>query len=102
MAFLMKAVADDFPNYLFVLGLIQHKAADKKIIHSARRLLKTYEGAIAAKTIYTRAAGCNGVLLAQRENERIITVVFGGKSTTTMIAQISKLTDLGFSKKPSS
>jgi len=27
--------------------------------------------------------------------------VFGGKSTTTMIAQISKLTDLGFRKTPS-
>jgi D-alanyl-D-alanine carboxypeptidase len=102
MAFLMKAIADDFPNYLFVLGLIRHKAADKKITHSARRLLKTYEGAVAAKTGYTRAAGFNGVLLAERSNERIITVVFGGRSTTTMIAQISKLTDLGFSKKPSS
>ena len=101
MAFIMKAIADDFPNYLFVLGLIRHKAADKTITHSARRLLKTYEGAVAAKTGYTRAAGFNGVLLAKRSNERIITVVLGGKSTTTMIAQISKLTDLGFRKTPS-
>ena len=37
----------------------------------------------------------------ERSNKRIITVVFGGKSTTTMIAQISKLTDLGFRKTPS-
>ena len=99
----MNAITDDFPNYLFVLGLIRHKAADKKITHSARRLLKTYEyeGAVAAKTGYTRAAGFNGVLLAERSHERIITVVFGGKSTNTMIAQISKLTELGFRKTPS-
>ena len=102
MAFLMKAIADDFPSYLFILGRINHTAAGKKITHSAQRLLKGYKGAVAAKTGYTRAAGFNGVLLAQRENKRIITVVFGGKSATTMIAQISKLTDLGFNKKPSS
>ena len=101
MAFLMKAIADDFPSYLFILGRINHAAAGKKITHSAERLLKEYRGAVAAKTGYTRAAGFNGVLLAKRENERIITVFFGGKSTTTMIAQISKLTDLGFRKTPS-
>ena len=101
MAFLMKAIADDFPSYLFILGRINHSAAGKKITHSARRLLKGYKGAVAAKTGYTRAAGFNGILLAEKENERIITVVIGGKSTTTMIAQISKLTDLGFRKTPS-
>jgi len=62
---------------------------------------KLVQGAVAAKTGYTRAAGFNGVLLAEKENERIITVVFGCKSTTTMITQISKLTDLGFRKTPS-
>ena len=101
MASLMKAIADDFPSYLFILGRINHAAAGKKITHSAERLLKEYRGAVAAKTGYTRAAGFNGILLAEKENERIITVVFGGKSTTTMIAQISKLTDLGFRKTPS-
>ena len=101
MAFLMQAIADDFPSYLFILGRINHSAAGKKITHSARRLLKGYKGAVAANTGYTRAAGFNGVLLAKKENERIITVVIGDKSTTTMIAQISKLADLGFRKTPS-
>ena len=102
MAFLMKAIADDFSNYLFILGRVNHTAAGKKITHSAERLLKEYRGAVAAKTGYTRAAGFNGVLLAHRENERIITVVFGGKSNTTMMVQISKMTDLGFRKNSSS
>ena len=101
MAFLMKAIAEDFPTYLFILGRVNHTAVNKKITHSAERLLKGYRGAVAAKTGYTTAAGFNGVLLAEKENERIITVVFGSKSTTTMIAQISKLTDLGFRKTPS-
>ena len=102
MAFLMQAIADDFSTYLFILGRVNHTAAGKKITHSAERLLKEYRGAVAAKTGYTRAAGFNGVLLAHRENERIITVVFGGKSNTTMMAQISKMTDLGFRKNSSS
>ena len=101
MAFLMKAIAEDFLTYLFILGRVNHTAVNKKITHSAERLLKGYRGAVAAKTGYTTAAGFNGVLLAEKENERIITVVFGSKSTTTMIAQISKLTDLGFRKTPS-
>ena len=53
MAFLMKAIADDFPSYLFILGRINHAAAGKKITHSAERLLKEYRGAVAAKTGYT-------------------------------------------------
>ena len=83
------------------MGRVNHTAAGNKITHSAERLLKEYKGAVAAETGYTRAAGFNGVLLAKKENERIITVVFGGKSNTSMIAQISKLTDLGFRKTPS-
>ena len=88
------------PTYSFWAALITLQQV-KKITHSAERLLKEYRGAVAAKTGYTRAAGFNGVLLAEKENERIITVVFGCKSTTTMITQISKLTDLGFRKTPS-
>ena len=41
MAFLMKAIADDFPNYLFVLGLIRHKAADKKLLIPPAGYLKS-------------------------------------------------------------
>ena len=42
----MKAIADDFPSYLFILGRINHTAAGKKITHSARRLLKGVQRAL--------------------------------------------------------
>jgi D-alanyl-D-alanine carboxypeptidase len=70
----------------------------KKIEHSATRLLIEYEQAILAKTGYIRNAGFNGVLLAESGNRRLITVMFGGKSTKTMIAQMSKLSTSGFIK----
>lgn len=63
----MKAIADDFPTCLFILGRFNHTAAGKKITHSAEQLLKEYRGAVAAKTGYTRAAGFNGVLLAKKK-----------------------------------
>ena len=98
MATMMQALYKDFPEYIHILGQLNSTAAGKKIEHSAKRLLINYEQAILAKTGYTRAAGFNGVLLAESGNRRLITVMFGGKSTKTMIAQISKLTTLGFIK----
>ena len=52
------------------------------------------------KTGYTRAAGFNLVAAAERGRERIITTVFGGRSTTTRNAQVAKLMNLGFKKAP--
>ncbi len=79
-------------------GTVDCTAAGKKIEHSATRLLIEYEQAILAKTGYQRNAGFNGVLLAESGNRRLITVMFGGKSTKTMIAQMSKLSTSGFIK----
>lgn len=101
IARLMQFLLKDFPDYIHVLGRINGTAAGQYIRHSGRRLLQEYKGAVAVKTGYTRAAGFNGVMFAEQKNERIITVVFGGKSTSRMAAQIYKLSDLGFLKTPS-
>jgi D-alanyl-D-alanine carboxypeptidase len=97
-AILMVELIKKFPEEVLLLGQLNGTAAGKKIEHSAKRLLIDFEQAILAKTGYTRAAGFNGVLLAESGNRRLITVMFGGKSTKTMIAQISKLTTSGFIK----
>ena len=97
-AILMVELIKKFPEEVLLLGQLNGTAAGKKIEHSAGRLLIDHEQAILAKTGYTRAAGFNGVLLAESGNRRLITVMFGGKSTKTMIAQISKLTTSGFIK----
>ena len=50
--------------------------------------MKDYKEATAVKTGYTRAAGFNGVMIAEKRSDRIIVVVFGGKSTKTRNAQM--------------
>jgi D-alanyl-D-alanine carboxypeptidase len=69
--------------------------------HSSRglrhhRLIKDYKEATAVKTGHTRAAGFSGVMIAEKRSDRIIVVVFGGKSTKTRNAQMIKLAELGF------
>ena len=58
--------------------------------------MKDYKEATAVKTGYTRASGFSGAMIADKMNDRIIVVVFGGKSTKTRNAQMIKLAELGF------
>ena len=75
-------------------------AGSKQVRNTNRRFLSQYRGADGIKTGYTRAAGYNLVASANRNGERIITTVFGGRSTTTRNAQVAKLMNLGFKKAP--
>ena len=59
--------------------------------------LANYKGADAFKHGYTRASGFKRAS-AERGNNRIITVVFGGRSIATRNRQIAKLTDLDLRK----
>ena len=68
----------------------------RNIQHSGHRLIKDYKEATAVKTGYTRAAGFSGAMIAEKRSDRIIVVVFGGKSTKTRNAQMIKLAELGF------
>jgi D-alanyl-D-alanine carboxypeptidase len=63
-----------------------------------RRLIKDYKEATALKTNYTRAAGFSGAMIADKRSDRIILVVYGGKSTKTRSAQMIKLADVGFNE----
>ena len=58
--------------------------------------MKDYKEATAVKTGYTRASGFSGAMIADKMSDRIIVVVFGGKSTKTRNAQMIKLAELGF------
>ena len=68
----------------------------RTIQHSGHRLIKDYKEATAVKTGHTRAAGFNGAMITEKRSDRIIVVVFGGKSTKTRNAQMIKLAVLGF------
>ncbi|MEO0821960.1 MAG: D-alanyl-D-alanine carboxypeptidase family protein [Pseudomonadota bacterium] len=99
MALLARHLYFDFPQYYNVFGKRSDTAAGRRI-RTTNRLLATYRGAEGMKTGYTRAAGYNLVSIAARGNERIVSVVMGGKSTRSRNAQAARLLDLGFRKAP--
>ncbi len=62
------------------------------------RLLVSYAGMDGLKTGYTRASGFNLAATAQRGGERVIVVVFGGRSARTRDKEVARLLDLGFER----
>lgn len=91
----------DFPEYYNLFSRLTADAGVSRVAHTNSRFLNSYKGADGIKTGYTRAAGFNLVASAQRGNERIITTVFGGRSTASRNAKIAELMDLGFRRAPS-
>lgn len=90
----------DFPEYY---NLFSRKTADagmRQVSNTNRRLLAAYKGADGIKTGYTNAAGFNLVASAERNGERIIATVFGGRSTASRNAKVAELLDLGFRRAP--
>ena len=99
IATIMQALNKDFVDYMRLLSRKVIKLSNRRQIkHSGQRLLKDYEHASAVKTGYTRASEFSGAMIAEKRSDRIIVVVFGGKSTKTRNEQMVKLADLGFKK----
>jgi D-alanyl-D-alanine carboxypeptidase len=97
IATIMQALDKDFADYMHIFSRVNTKLSTRRNIqHSGPRLIKDYKEATAVKTGHTRAAGFSGVMIAEKRSDRIIVVVFGGKSTKTRNAQMIKLAELGF------
>ena len=96
IALVLRALFFDFPEYYNLLSRRTADAGIKKVRHSGIRFLVNYRGADAFKHGYTRASGFSGAASAVRGDDRIITVVFGGRSTAIRNRRMAKLTDLGF------
>lgn len=90
----------DYPEYYNLFSRITADAGVSKVYHTNRKLLRSYQGADGIKTGYTRAAGFNLTASAEKGGKRIITTVFGGRSTATRNAKVAELLDLGFKKTP--
>ncbi|MCI2399417.1 D-alanyl-D-alanine carboxypeptidase family protein [Aliiroseovarius subalbicans] len=90
----------DYPDYYNLFSRRSTHAGVKTVNNTNTRFLNAYRGADGIKTGYTRAAGFNLVASAERGNERIITTVFGGRSTASRNAQVAELMDLGFRRAP--
>ncbi len=90
----------DYPEYYNLFSRITADAGVRKVYHTNRKLLSSYRGADGIKTGYTRAAGFNLVASADRNGERIIATVFGGRSTASRNAKVAELLDMGFQRAP--
>ncbi len=91
----------DYPDYYNLFSRISTHAGLREVANTNRRFLGNYKGADGIKTGYTRAAGFNLVASAERGQERIITTVFGGRSTATRNKRVAQLMDKGFKLAPS-
>ena len=97
IATIMQALDNDFADFMHIFTRVNTRlSTGRNIQHSGRLLMKDYKEATAVKTGYTRAAGFSGAMIAEKRSDRIIVVVFGGKSTKTRNAQMIKLAELGF------
>ncbi|MCP5039304.1 MAG: D-alanyl-D-alanine carboxypeptidase [Rhodobacteraceae bacterium] len=90
----------DHPQYYNLFSRLSTDAGVRTVNNTNSRFLNAYRGADGIKTGYTSAAGFNLVASAERGNERIITTVFGGRSTASRNAKVAELMDLGFRRAP--
>ena len=67
-------------------------------LREARRFVLTVpiEGITGAKYGYTRAAGFNGAAFVQRGDKKIVAVVFGARTTPSLVKKMGELVDHGF------
>ncbi len=101
MTTLGRHVFFDYPDYYNLFSRRTADAGMRRVNNTNTRFLNSYRGADGIKTGYTRAAGFNLVASAERGSERIITTVFGGRSTASRNAKVAELMNLGFRRAPS-
>ncbi len=104
MAILGAALIHEFPQYYHFLSLekFKYKGRSHK---NHNNLLKKYKGADGIKTGYIRASGFNLVASAKRGSNRLVAVVFGGRTARSRDTHMASLLDKGFAilekKRPS-
>lgn len=82
MAILGRRVMQDYPQYWHYFSSKKF-TWNGKTYSSHNSLVKHYEGADGIKTGYTRSSGFNLVTSAERDGQRLIGVVLGGRSSRT-------------------
>lgn len=95
MAILGHALIYHYPQYYSYFSRNSFTYAG--ITHeNHNHLMERYNGMDGIKTGYVRASGFNLVASAERNNVRLIGVVFGGRSATARDNQMAQLLDEGF------
>ena len=97
IAKLSKALIDNHPEY-YKFFSIKAFSYNNRIFRNHNKLLGKCEGMDGLKTGYTRLSGYNLASSAVRGKNRLIAVVFGGKTSQARNNNIERLLDLGFNK----
>lgn len=95
MAILGAALIHDFPQYYDYLSLEEFDYKGKAY-KNHNNLLKKYDGVDGIKTGYIRASGFNLVASAKRGSNRLVGVVFGGRTAKSRDIHMAALLDKGF------
>ena len=95
MAILARALVRELPNHYHFFSLKNYSYAGRKY-RNHNKLLSRYDGADGIKTGYIRSSGYNLVASAERDGNRLITVVFGGKSPRWRDRHVTRLMNQGF------
>ena len=97
MARLSRALLDDYQAYYRYFST-KRFTFGKRTHRNHNTLLSTYQGTDGIKTGYIRASGFNVAVSVQRDGERLIGVVFGGRTATTRNKHAVKLLNKGFGR----
>ncbi|MCB9988169.1 MAG: D-alanyl-D-alanine carboxypeptidase [Rhodospirillales bacterium] len=97
MAKLAAYIIRTYPQYYSYFST-RNFSYQGKSYHNHNRLLGVYKGMDGFKTGYVQASGFNLVASAKRDNQRIIGVVFGGRTARSRNDHMVSLLDKGFSK----
>lgn len=97
MATLARTLLIDYEKYYpyFSKQMFRYRG---KTYKSHNKLMKTYPGMDGFKTGYIRASGFNLVSSAVRDDNRLIGVVFGGKTGNLRNSQMKQVLDLSFER----
>ncbi len=96
MATLARYILVRYPNYYRYFGTKQFTYRGKTMTNH-NRLMQSYEGMDGFKTGFINASGFNLIASAKRGDQRLIGVVFGGKSWKSRNDHMASLLDKGFS-----
>ncbi|NQU56394.1 MAG: D-alanyl-D-alanine carboxypeptidase, partial [Rhodospirillales bacterium] len=97
MATLALRLLKDFPQYYQYFST-QSFSYDGLVHKNHNALLKTYKGTDGIKTGYIRASGFNLVASVERDGQRLIGVVFGGKTSRARDRHMAKLLNKSYAK----
>ena len=95
MAVLSIAVMRDFPDFYKFFSQYEFNYKGKTY-YNHNKLLASYDGTDGIKTGYINASGYNLVASTKRDGQRLIGVVFGGKTTGSRDRHMKQILDRGF------